>query len=81
MQIHSQEFSIEKMAKIFTVSRCGYYEFLNRKPSKKAVEVALNYLDQRFMAERPNKVWISDITYVWTSRGMALCSFGSGSFL
>lgn len=138
MKAHSQEFLIEKMAEIFKVSRCGYYEFLNRKPSKrasdnevlieeiknvhkdsrgtygsprvhaelkkrgkecsrkrvaklmkkeriqakmrkrwkvttqpskKAVEVAPNHLDQRFIAEAPNKVWISDITYVWTEEG------------
>ena len=36
MKAHSQEFSIEKMAEIFKVSRCGYYEFLSRKPSKRA---------------------------------------------
>ena len=34
------------------------------QPSKKTVEIAPNYLDQRFMTEEPNKVWISDITYV-----------------
>ena len=138
MKAHSEEFPIGKMAEIFKVSRCGYYEFLNRKPSKrasdnealiveiknvhkasrgtygsprvqaelkkrgkkcsrkrvaklmkkekieakmrkrgkvstqpsnKAVEVAPNHLDQRFAVEAPNKVWISDITYVWTEEG------------
>ncbi len=138
MKTHSREFSIEKMAEVFKVSRCGYYEFLNRKsnkrdldnkalieeiknihkdsrglygsprvhaelskkgkkcsrkrvaklmkkekiqakmrkkwkvttqPSKKAIEVAPNYLNQCFTIDAPNKVWISDITYVWTEEG------------
>lgn len=138
MRTHSEEFPIEKMAEIFKVSRCGYYEFLKRKPSKratdnkglieeiknihkqsrgtygsprvyaelkkrgkkcsrkrvaklmqtekiqakmrkrwkittkpskKAVEVAPNHLEQQFVTEAPNRVWVSDITYVWTEEG------------
>ena len=38
MKKHSKEFSIEKMAHIFGVSRCGYYDFLNRNPSKRSLE-------------------------------------------
>ena len=37
--------------------------------SKKVVEIAPNHLDQQFSVERPNKVWVSDITYVWTTEG------------
>lgn len=37
--------------------------------SKKVVEIAPNHLDQQFSVERPNKVWASDITYVWTAEG------------
>lgn len=138
MKAHSQEFPIEKMAEILVVSRCGYYEFLHRGPSKRAlesqslieeikkthkksrrtygsprvhaklkkqgiacsrkrvaklmkqekiqakmrkkwkkttqhskkvVEIAPNHLDQQFHVEKPNKVWVSDITYVWTAEG------------
>lgn len=138
MRAHAKEFSIEKMAKILKVSRCGYYEFLCRKPSKRAsdnealieeikkaykkgrglygspriyaelkkegkkcsrkrvaklmkkekiqakmrkrwkvttqhskktVEIAPNHLEQEFITEAPNKVWVSDITYVWTEEG------------
>lgn len=32
-------------------------------------EASLNYLDQDFTTEEPNKVWASDITYVWTEEG------------
>ena len=31
--------------------------------------IAPNLLNQQFVVERPNQVWSSDITYVWTSEG------------
>lgn len=138
MQAHCQQFRIEKMAHVLGVSRCGYYEFLGRKsskralenanlvgkikrahnksrktygsprihkelikqgepcsrkrvanlmrqegiqakmrkkwkvttqPSKKAVVVADNHLDQNFLVGAPNQLWVSDITYVSTGEG------------
>ncbi len=38
MKAHCQKFKIEKMANVLGVSRCGYYEFLGRKSSKRALE-------------------------------------------
>jgi putative transposase len=36
--------------------------------------VAENLLDQRFSVEAANKVWVSDITYIWTMEGwLYLC--------
>lgn len=32
-------------------------------------EAAPNYLDQNFSVERPNTIWVSDITYVETLEG------------
>ena len=37
--------------------------------STHALSVAENLLKQNFAAEKPNTVWVSDITYVWTSEG------------
>lgn len=37
--------------------------------SKKVVDIAPNHLDQQFHVEKPNKVWVSDIIYVWTAEG------------
>ena len=35
MKNHNKEFCVEKMAKVFQVSRAGYYKFLRRTPSKR----------------------------------------------
>jgi putative transposase len=138
MKAYHKEFNIEKMAKVLGVSRCGYYEYLNKvpsrrtlenqmlieeikkihknsrriygsprvhaelkkqgkffsrkriaklmmqekiqakmrkkwkkttQPSKKVVKIAPNHLEQNFTVEAPDKVWISDITYVATQEG------------
>jgi transposase InsO family protein len=37
--------------------------------SKHNHPVAENLLDQNFRAQRPNQVWASDITYIWTREG------------
>ena len=138
MRQYSKSFSIEKMACVLGVSRSGYYEFIDRapskraleneallceikkvhknsrgtygsprvhaklkslgnpcsrtrvaklmrkeglqakmrkkwkvttKPSKKVVMIEPNHLDQNFTVEAPNKVWASDISYVFTEEG------------
>jgi len=38
MKNHSKKFPIEKMAKILKVSRAGYYKFLKKIPSQRALE-------------------------------------------
>lgn len=38
MKAHAHEFSIERMSKVFKVSRNGYYKFLLSKPSKRSKE-------------------------------------------
>ena len=37
--------------------------------SRHTYPVAENVLDRQFTVDRPNAVWLSDITYVWTSEG------------
>ena len=42
--------------------------------SKHNLPVAENLLKQNFVAENPNQVWTSDITYIWTTEGwLYLC--------
>ncbi|HYK56068.1 MAG TPA: IS3 family transposase, partial [Flavisolibacter sp.] len=38
IKAHSQVYTIEKMCKVFKVSRSGYYAWLNSKPGKRALE-------------------------------------------
>ena len=42
--------------------------------STHAHPVADNLLDQRFEAEAPNQVWVSDITYISTDEGWLYCA-------
>jgi len=37
--------------------------------SKHNLPVALNLLEQNFKATAPNRVWVSDFTYLWTAEG------------
>jgi putative transposase len=42
--------------------------------SKHNLPIAANLLEQNFVAEKPNQVWTSDITYIWTDEGwLYLC--------
>jgi putative transposase len=38
MNLHKNKFSVERMSKVFGVSRSGYYAYENRKPSKHMLE-------------------------------------------
>lgn len=38
MKAHAKEFPIEKMAQVMGVTRCGYYEYLQRGKSKRSLE-------------------------------------------
>ncbi len=43
--------------------------FRTTTDSNHALPVAPNVLERRFETEAPNKVWVTDITYVWTREG------------
>jgi len=134
---HRFEFRVKKMCQVFKVSRSGYYAWLKRPKSNRAIEnekllkeikrvykesrklygsiritkklnnegikcsrnrvyrlmkknnissimkrkfrattnskhnypVVPNLLNQNFSAEKPNQVWVSDITYIYTNEG------------
>ena len=56
---------------------CGLTAFMPRQNAGSRVTthsdhklpVAENLLNRRFEADQPNKVWLSDITYIWTQDG------------
>ena len=50
MKNHSQEFPVEKMAKVLEVSRSGYYKYLNKQDSKRAI-------DDRSLLEKINMIY------------------------
>ena len=43
--------------------------------SRHNLPVAPNILNRNFLTDRPNKVWVSDITYIWTWEGWLYLSF------
>jgi transposase InsO family protein len=44
-------------------------KFKRTTDSRHSLPVAENVLGRKFQAERPDEVWTSDITYVWTDEG------------
>jgi putative transposase len=42
--------------------------------SKHALPVAQNLVEQNFEVSAPNKVWVSDITYIATYEGWLYCA-------
>jgi transposase InsO family protein len=58
--------SLMKKAGIFVKRR---RRFRITTDSKHNLPVATNLLNRNFQADRPDKVWCSDITYLWTMEG------------
>ena len=51
------------------MSASGYYAWLHRKPSERSERNADNLLQRDFTADAANKVWVTDVTAVWTLVG------------
>jgi transposase InsO family protein len=45
--------------------------FRTTTDSRHGLPVAANHLDRNFTASAPNKIWVCDITYIWTREGWA----------
>jgi putative transposase len=60
---------VARLMKIHGIVGKAKKKFKATTNSRHALPVAENLLKQNFAAEKPNTVWVSDITYVWTSEG------------
>jgi putative transposase len=60
---------VARLMKINGIVGKAKKKFKATTDSKHNLPVAENLLKQNFEAEKPNTVWTSDITYVWTSEG------------
>lgn len=50
--------------------RCRYSrKYRKTKDSRSHENIAQNLLKRNFQVEVPNKVWVSDVTYLWTREG------------
>ncbi len=43
--------------------------------SNKAVACPMDLVNRKFQADRPNRLWVSDFTYVWTAIGFVYVAF------
>ena len=60
---------VARLMKVHGIVAKTVKKFKATTDSKHNLPVAENLLKQNFAAAKPNTVWVSDITYVWTSEG------------
>ncbi|MEK7836440.1 MAG: IS3 family transposase, partial [candidate division NC10 bacterium] len=60
---------VARLMKVHGIVAKAVKKFKATTDSKHNLPVAENLLKQNFAASKPNTVWVSDITYVWTSEG------------
>ncbi len=57
------------LMKLAGVKACYRRKFRRTTNSKHNLPVAQNLLDRNFDVSAPNRVWVGDITYIWTREG------------
>ena len=60
---------IRRVMRLNGIFRKCRHKFKVTTDSKHNMPVAPNLLNREFAVDRPNKAWVSDITYVWTTQG------------
>lgn len=60
---------IARVMKKYGFHSCHKKKFKATTDSKHNKPVAENILNREFLAEKPSKKWVSDITYIWTLEG------------
>ena len=72
--LHKRGYSCSRARVARLMSKNGIYAKTKRKfkvttQSKHTHPVSPNLLNQDFHSDQPNKIWVSDITYIWTMAG------------
>ncbi len=70
--------SLNRVARLMHINKIAAVQrrkFKATTNSKHNWPVAPNVLERNFTTEGPNKIWVSDITYVWTWEGWLYLSF------
>jgi transposase InsO family protein len=66
---------VEKIMKENNIKAKHKKKRMNTTDSRHNLEIAPNILKRKFKVDRPNEVWCSDITYIWTLKGfLYLCT-------
>jgi transposase InsO family protein len=60
---------VARIMKVYGIVAKTAKKFKATTNSKHNLPIAENLLKQDFTAEKPNTVWVSDITYIWTLEG------------
>ncbi len=66
---HVSKGKVEKLMRENGIKAKRKRKFKTTTDSKHNLPVAKNRLKRKFKTKKPNQVWVSDITYVWTDEG------------
>ena len=73
---HANKKRIERLMRENGIRAKQKKKFKATTDSKHNLPIAKNRLKRRFTVKKPNRVWVSDLTYVWTNEGwLYLCVF------
>lgn len=67
--IHCGENRVARLMRVNGIRAKMKRQFKVTTDSRHRLPVAPNLLDRQFTIDRPNAVWVSDISYVWTDEG------------
>jgi len=68
MNIHISKTTVARIMRAHNISVIPKKSFTLTTDSKHAYKVAKNLLDRNFTVDQPNRVWVSDITYIAIGR-------------